>query len=70
MDHSSLSGRMFRQGSVRYIVARQQEDPNCIRCCRKDGNAVTFEKLPIPFVLEQLADEVTTGSGGQMEFAY
>ena len=50
MDHSSLSGRMFHQGSVRYIVARQQEKPDYIRCYRKDGNVVTFEMLPIPFV--------------------
>ena len=70
MDHSSLIGRMFRRGSVRYIVAKRQEDPDCIRCYRKDGNVVTFEHLPITFVLEQLNDDVTSGAGGQLELAY
>ncbi len=56
--HRPLVGRVFRLGTVYYLVGRDQPDPNCVRCYRTDTNVITISNLPLVFVLEQLADEV------------
>jgi hypothetical protein len=59
MAHPDLQGRVFKLGSVRYVVARQQTDATRVRCYRMAGKVVSIVKLPLPFVLEQVADKIT-----------
>jgi hypothetical protein len=59
MAHPALQGRVFKLGQVRYVVARHQPDARRIRCYRMDGKVVSIVKLPVAFVLEQVADKIT-----------
>jgi len=59
MDHPDLQGRVFKLGQVRYVVARQQTETQRIRCYRMEGKVVSIVKLPVAFVLEQVADKIT-----------
>jgi hypothetical protein len=59
MSYPHLQGRVFWLGRVRYVVAQQQPDPRYARCYRLDGRLVSIVRLPLAFVLERLADEIT-----------
>jgi len=59
MTQPDLQGRAFMLGCVRYVVARHQSENQRIRCYRMDGTVVSIVKLPLPFVLEQIADKIT-----------
>ncbi len=59
MSHPDLQGRVFKLGQVRYVVARHQPDAHRIRCYRMEDKVVSIVKLPLAFVLEQVADKIT-----------
>jgi len=59
MAHPDLQGRVFKLGQVRYVVARHQPETRRIRCYRMEGKVVSIVKLPVAFVLEQVADKIT-----------
>ncbi|MCX7065826.1 MAG: hypothetical protein NT024_14965 [Proteobacteria bacterium] len=59
MMHLNLQGRVFKLGRVRYVVARHQPEDHRIRCYRMEGTVVSIVKLPLQFVLEQIADKIT-----------
>jgi hypothetical protein len=59
MVYPHLQGRVFWLGRIRYVVAKQQPDPRLTRCYRLDGKLVSIVRLPLAFVLERLADEIT-----------
>ena len=59
MSYPHLQGRVFRLGHVRYVVAREQPNPHLTRCYRMEGRRVSVVQLPLAFVLERLADEIT-----------
>ena len=59
MRHPNLQGRVFRLGRVRYVVAARQGESHLTRCYRMEGTVVSIVRLPLAFVLEQLADEIT-----------
>jgi hypothetical protein len=58
MSHPRLQGRVFWLGRIRYVVAKHQPDSHLTRCYRMEGKLVSIVRLPLPFVLEQLADEI------------
>jgi len=58
MSYPHLQGRVFWLGRIRYVVAKQQPDPQLTRCYRLDGKLVSIVRLPLAFVLERLADEI------------
>lgn len=59
MSYPDLQGRVFKLGTVRYVVARHQPETHRVRCYRMEGKLVSIVKLPVPFVLEQVADKIT-----------
>jgi len=59
MTQPDLQGRVFKLGCVRYVVARHQPEDQRIRCYRMEGTVVSIVKLPLRFVLEQIADKIT-----------
>ena len=59
MAHPDLQGRVFKLGQVRYVVARHQPETHRIRCYRMEAKVVSIVKLPVAFVLEQVADKIT-----------
>ncbi len=59
MTHPDLQGRAFKLGDIRYVVARHQPDAHRVRCYRMEGKLVRIVKLPLAFVLEQVADKIT-----------
>ncbi len=59
MTHPNLQGRVFKLGEIRYVVARHQPEPHRVRCYRMEGKGVSIVKLPMTFVLEQVADKIT-----------
>jgi hypothetical protein len=59
MTHLDLQGRVFKLGEIRYVVARHQPEPHRVRCYRMEGKVVSIAKLPLSFVLEQVADKIT-----------
>jgi hypothetical protein len=59
MTHPDLQGRVFKLGRVRYVVARLQPETQRVRCYRMAGKVVSIVNLPLPFVLEQVADKIT-----------
>ena len=59
MTHRDLHGRVFKLREVRYVVARHQPETQRVRCYRMEGKLVSIAKLPLPFVLEQLADKIS-----------
>ena len=59
MAHPDLQGRVFKLGEIRYVVARHQPESRRIRCYRMEGKIVSIVKLPLAFVLEQVADKIT-----------
>jgi hypothetical protein len=59
MSHPHLQGRVFWLGCIRYVVAKQQADLHLTRCYRMEGKLVSIVRLPLWFVLERLADEIT-----------
>jgi hypothetical protein len=59
MTHWDLQGRVFKLGDVRYVVARHQPESLRVRCYRMEGKLVSIVKLPLSFVLEQVADKIT-----------
>jgi hypothetical protein len=58
MIHATLEGRAFTLGDAHYVIARDQPQARQVRCYRRVGERVTLVRLPLVFVLEQLADEV------------
>jgi hypothetical protein len=59
MTHPDVQGRVFKLGKVRYVVARHQPESHRLRCYRMEGKVVSIVKLPLSFVLEQVADKIT-----------
>lgn len=59
MYHQHLLGRVFELGRVLYVISHDQPHPRRVRCYRDEDNVVTIVSLPLVFVIEQLADEVT-----------
>ena len=59
MTHPDLQGRVFKLGEVRYVIARHQPETQRVRCYRMEGKLVSIAKLPVSFVLEQVADKIT-----------
>ena len=59
MAHPDLQGRVFKLGKVRYVVARHQPESRRVRCYRMEDKIVSIVKLPLDFVLEQVADKIT-----------
>ena len=59
MTHPDLQGRVFKLGEIRYVVARHQPESHRVRCYRMEGKLVSIAKLPVSFVLEQVADKIT-----------
>lgn len=59
MTLRDLQGRVFKLGEVRYVIARHQPETQRVRCYRMEGKLVSIAKLPLPFVLEQVADKTT-----------
>jgi len=59
MTHRDLHGRVFKLREVRYVVARHQPETQRVRCYRMEGKLVSIAKLPLAFVLEQLADKIS-----------
>jgi len=59
MTHRDLHGRVFKLREVRYVVARHQSETQRVRCYRMEGKLVSIAKLPLAFVLEQLADKIS-----------
>ena len=58
MIHVTLEGRSFTLGDAHYVIARDQPHPRQVRCYRRVRERVMLVRLPLVFVLEQLADEV------------
>jgi len=59
MTLRDLQGRVFKLGEVRYVIARHQQETQRVRCYRMEGKLVSIAKLPLSFVLEQVADKTT-----------
>jgi hypothetical protein len=59
MSYPHLQGRVFWLGRIRYVVAKQQQESHLTRCYRMDDKVVSIVRLPLAFVLERLADEIT-----------
>jgi len=59
MTHRDLHGRVFKLREVRYVVTRHQPETQRVRCYRMEGKLVSIAKLPLAFVLEQLADKIS-----------
>lgn len=55
-NHAYLVQRSFKLGQATYLVARGQPDPDRVYCYRKNGTVARLVKLPLSFVLEQLAE--------------
>jgi hypothetical protein len=59
MYHVQIMGRLFELGRVVYLVTHSQSHPDRVRCYRGEDGVVTMVRLPLNFVLDQLADEVS-----------
>ncbi len=56
--HSYLVHRSFKLGQVTYLIASAQPRRDYVSCYRKSGTVVRLVKLPLMFVLEQLAERI------------
>jgi hypothetical protein len=56
--HAYVVNRCFKLGKVDYLVANKQPSSGGVRCFRKARGVVTLVELPLPFVLEQLAERI------------
>lgn len=56
--HLSLAHRRFKLGAVTYVVTGNQPDRKTVRCYRIEGTVTALVRLPLYFVLEQLAEHV------------
>lgn len=56
--HSHLVHQSFKLGEVTYLIASAQPHRNHVSCYRKSGTVVRLVKLPLLFVLEQLAERI------------
>ncbi len=59
MTLPDLRGQVFKLGNIRYVVARHQPELRRVRCYRMDGKLASIVKLPLAFVLEHVADEIS-----------
>jgi hypothetical protein len=56
--HAYLVQRSFKLGQATYLVARGQPHPDRVYCYRRNGTVARLVKLPLSFVLEQLAERI------------
>ena len=56
--HPELLRRVFKLGKVTYLVAGSQNDSEHVRCYRMDGKVSRIVRLPVAFVVEQLAERI------------
>ena len=56
--HQQLVNETFYLGDVRYVISSIQTHPNVVRCYRFHGLNSCIARLPLVFVLEQLAETV------------
>ena len=59
MIPSQLKGHTFKLGRAVYVVAESQPYRDKVRCYRENDNVVSVVRLPLVFVLERLAEEVS-----------
>ncbi len=56
--HAHLVKRKFQLGDAVYVVAKEQPHADCVRCHRTGNKVVTVARLPLTFVLEQVAEHI------------
>ena len=58
VEPAALARQRFSLGSITYLIMSDQPSPRSVRCFRLYGMESTIVELPLPFVLEQLAESV------------
>lgn len=56
--HAALYNRRFELGSITYLVMKDQPSAKLVRCLRIENNVTNLVRLPLEFVLEQLAEHI------------
>ncbi len=56
--HLHLLRLAFTLGKVQYRVAAVQRHPRWVRCYRTENNVVSSVRLPLAFVMEQVAEQI------------
>ena len=56
--HSNLCGRIFVLGEVHYTIMEYQTSSTYVYCQRRTSQDVRVARLPLLFVLEQLAEHI------------
>lgn len=56
--HLHLLRLAFTLGKVQYRVAAVQRHPRWVRCYRTENNVVSSVRLPVEFVMQQVAEQI------------
>jgi len=56
--HLHLIGRKYYLGEAKYVVCRNQDRADVVRCYRVKGTTLRMVNLPLAFVLDHIAEEI------------
>ena len=59
--HPHLASQTFWLGEVKYVIGEKQPYKDLVRCYRQQQTVIRIVRLPLIFVMEQLAEHIDVG---------